>query len=179
MKNAFFLGVIVLLSATGVAYAAGTGYLPPIGNGTHQDLTPVGSALRFENVDDSPNCNGTTDYNETFGVGDRDSYVIDLSTVPNGATVTRIDIVPCASRASVLPGGAKMKVFAIIEGQQTADTGNYSIGLAAGNTPVRLATSTIFTNFTKTATTTLEVGAVLSDAAGGMRLGGIRARLVY
>lgn len=175
----FFLGVIVLLSATGVVYAAGTGYLPPIGNGTHQDFTPVGSALRFENVDDTPSCNGLTDYNETFTVGDRDSYVIDISSIPNGSLVTQIDIVPCASRASALPGGAQMKVFAIVDAAQSADKGSYSVGLGAGNVPVRLATTTIFTNFVKTATTTVQIGAVLSNTGGGLRLGGLRGRLVY
>jgi hypothetical protein len=179
MRKTLFLGFCVLLTAAGVAYAAGTGYLAPVGNGTYQDLTPVGSASRFENVDDSPACNGLTDYNETFVVGDRDSYFIDISSIPNGSLVTQIDIVPCASRASVLPGGAKMKVFAIVDSAQSADKGNYSIGLGAGNTPIRLATTTIFTNFIKTATTTVQIGAVLSDTAGGLRLGGIRGRLVY
>jgi hypothetical protein len=164
---------------TSLVYAAGTGYLPPVANGTHQDLIPVGSAISFENVDDTPSCNGVTDYNETFAVGDRDSYFIDISSIPNGSLVTQIDIVPCASRAAALPGGAKMKVFAIVDAAQSADKGSYSIGLGAGNTPTRLATTTIFTNFIKTSTTTVQIGAVLSDTGGGLRLGGIRGRLVY
>ncbi|MEN9413179.1 MAG: hypothetical protein RLZZ342_266 [Candidatus Parcubacteria bacterium] len=179
MRRLGTLSLAAFLLGTGVVYAAGTGFLPPIADGVHQDFTPVGSAQHFQNVDDALDCNGITDYNETFGINDRDSYFVDISGVPAGATITRVDIVPCASRASLLPGGAKMRVFAIVDGVQTPDAGSYSIGLSGSNVPVRLATTTVFTNAVKTATSTVQVGAVLTTNGGGLRLSGIRARVVF
>src|SRR5438552_1659560 len=90
--------VLSLLSSQPVM-ASSTGGLLPISDGNYTQWSPSPAGSHFANVDDT-SCNGTTDYNSTTGVGNRDSYGINLTSVPNGATITQIDIKSCAGRSA-------------------------------------------------------------------------------
>src|SRR5437868_12337378 len=79
--------------------ASTTGILPPSSDGNYLQWTPSAGTTHYTLVDESA-CNGTTDYNSTGTIGNRDSYGVSLASVGNGAVISQIDIAPCASRNS-------------------------------------------------------------------------------
>src|SRR3989344_4034961 len=111
-KNKKILGValavgavVVLVSGMGV-FAATTGSLFPVRDGLYRQWIPKFGVDHYAMVDE-PSCNGTIDFNATMQVGARDSYGIDIVSVPNGATITSISIKPCASK-HIRSGGASI-----------------------------------------------------------------------
>jgi fibronectin type 3 domain-containing protein len=172
---------LVLLGAEffligGSTFASTTAILVPVSDGNYKQFTPSTGSTHYTLVDESA-CNGTTDYNYTSTVGYRDSYGIDISSVGNGASISQVDITPCASRNSSTSGTASSSVFYRWNGSNSADTGNYSL---SGTTPVQLATSTYASlNLFKTSTSTFEIGAAYSSGTRGMRLSRIATRLTY
>ncbi len=165
------LGLAVALTAS----AALTSVLSPSSVGNYNQLTAVGSATRYQNVDEAV-CNGTTDYNHTSTVGNRDSYGISLASVPDGALITQIEIVPCASRNTGGGGSATLSVGYRFNDVDTT-AGNYA--LPTGTTPVDRATTSVATALTKTSTSTLEIGAQYSAGTRGIRVSRMVARLTY
>src|SRR5689334_12259935 len=89
--------LLILLTAS-QAFAAITGTLLPVSDGHYAQWTPSTGTSHFANVDETP-CN-TTDFNSTTVVRNRDSYGVSVSSIPDGATITQIDIKPCASRVN-------------------------------------------------------------------------------
>jgi hypothetical protein len=127
-------------------------------------------------VDETP-CNGLTDYNSTTVVGNRDSYGVDISTIPNGATITKIELVPCAARAAPGGGNPTINVFYRLNGTDSADAGAYAL---TGTTPSDLATTSFSgLSIVKSATTTLEDGVVLTSGNKGARLSRIAMTITY
>ena len=172
------LSLAVLLFASPV-FASSAGPLVPISDGNYAQWTPSAGTSHFANVDETP-CNGTTDYNSTTGVGNRDSYGVNLSSVPNGATITQIEVKPCAGRSA--NGGSSdpvMNVFYRTGGANSSDAGSYS--LTSTNVVDLATTSFSGLSITKGSGTSLEVGAVLSSAPTnkGARLSRIAATLTY
>jgi hypothetical protein len=150
--------------------------LYPISDGNYVQWTPKTGSTHYTMVDEST-CNGTTDYNFTSTVGNRDSYSIDISSVPNGAKITQIDIKPCASRNSAGGSNPVMNVFYRLDSINSSDSGSYSL---TGTTPVELSTTTFSSlDKFKTSTTTMEVGAVLTSGTKGSRLSRIRSYITY
>jgi hypothetical protein len=171
----FALGLIILAIAQ-VVFASSSGTLLPKADGNYTQWTPSTGTSHFVLVDES-SCNGTTDYNSTTVVGNRDSYVVSTSTIPNGATITQIDIKPCASRVSTGGANSTMDVFYRFGGTSSADSGAYSL---TGTTPIDLATTTYSgLSLLQTSTTTLEVGAVLSAGTKGARLSRVASVVTY
>lgn len=185
MKKYLLLAALTLGSIATVSYIAyaATAYGPfmPVADGTYQSWFPQGSASHYRNVDDLP-CNGLSDYNVTTIVGARDAYRIDLSSIPDGTWIDAIVITPCAG---YVPRGAStslpiMNVFYTLDGSFGGDFGNYRPNSLV---PTQLASTTISTGFMKTATTTIEIGAVYSGPSlpgslAGVRLSNIGAVLV-
>lgn len=172
----FFVALVGALVFVSTAYAASTNNLMPTSDGNYTQWTPSTGTSHFALVDETP-CNGTTDYNSTTVVGNRDSYGVSLSSVPDGSTITAIAIKPCASRAASGGAAPVMNVFYRANGVNSADSGSYSL---SGTTPTELATTTYSgLSIVKSSTTTLEIGAVLTSSTKGARLSRISTILTY
>ena len=154
--------------------AAAIGPLLPIGDGTYSEWSTSSSSPHFVLVDEAA-CNGNADYVYTSTIGQRDSYDIDLSGIPDGQLITSIAIQPCASKRLALNKTAtsSLDVFYRFNGVNSADQGDYSL---TGTTPFDLATTTFSGLWLpKTATSTLEIGAVLAGGTAGAKVSRIAA----
>ncbi len=174
---ALLVASLLLVLITFTAYGAVTGTVLPTSDGTYTSWTPKAGVTHYTQVDEST-CNGTTDYVSETTVGERDSFGVSLAGVPNGATITNIQLTPCASRNSGGGGGsATLNVFYRFNGVDSADQGGYAL---TGTTPGALSA----TNFSslalvKSATSTLEVGAVYSAGTKGARLSRLATVITY
>lgn len=167
-KKILLGAVLIIVAGLGmtVAEAASQLSLLPSGVGNYNQFTTVGTSTHYLNVDEAT-CNGLTDYNQTSTVGNRDAYAVSLAGIPDGAKITSIAISPCAGRAVTGGTNPVMNVFYRWNGANSADAGAYAISLA---TPASLATTTYGVALTKNATSTLEIGAVLTSGTKGIRL---------
>lgn len=165
---AFFLAQLVLADSTNSTL--------PSSDGAYLQWTPSTGTTHYTLVDEST-CNGTTDYNSTSTVGNRDSYGVSLASVPNGSTITAIEVTPCASRNQNGNGSATMNVFYRYNGVGSADAGSYAL---TGTTPTQLA-ATAFSGLSliKGSLSTLQIGAVLSAGTKGARLSRIATVVTY
>ncbi len=165
-----------------VAFASATGYLLPVSDGFYLQWITSTSTQHFVNVDESPVCNGNTDYNFTDTVGNRDSYGISLSGLSATATITELRIVPCASKNHNINASSTMNVFYRFNGVNSADAGNYDL---TGITPFRLGTTTFSgLSLAKDASSTLEIGVVFASTTAtsspsGARLSAIAVKILY
>jgi titin len=171
--NKKYLGLLTFATCA-IAIAASSGAIYPSGAGTYNAWTPSSGVTHYTLVDET-SCNGTTDYVRTTTVGNRDSFAVALSAVPDGSTITSITVTPCASRNTNKT--AVMNVFYRLNGTNSADQGAYNL---SGTTPTPLS-GTVYSGLSvvKTATTTLEVGAVLTSGTGGARLSNISTTITY
>ncbi len=181
-KNKVLLTGSVVISAASVlllaqlVFAAVTGSLLPSSDGAYLQWTPKTGTTHYTMVDEL-SCNGTTDYNYTNTVGNRDSYGVNLASVPDGSTVTAIEITPCASRNQNGNGSATMNVFYRWNGTDSADAGTYAL---TGTTPTQLAATTFGgLSLVKGSASTLQIGAVLSAGTKGARLSRIAVVATY
>jgi len=161
--------------------ASTTAVLLPQSDGLYKQLKPKSGTVHYTQVKET-RCDGTTTYNSTgtISITARDSYGISVTSVGigDGAIISEIDIVPCASLNSGT-GTATSNVFYRWNGVDSSDQGAYSV---SGTTPVELATTTAFSglNLLKTSTSTLEIGAVMSTTGTkGFRLSRIATVLTY
>ncbi len=169
--------IIALFFATILsASASTTATLMPTSDGTYTQWTPNAGATHYTQVDETT-CNGLTDYVSETTVGERDSYGVSLSSVPNGSIIMNIQITPCASRNSNGGGTATMDVFYRYNSTNSADAGAYAI---TGTTPAALS-ATNFSSLTllKSATSTLEIGSVCSAGTKGARLSRLATVITY
>lgn len=176
----------ILVASTLAGIVAGGGYalfalastasLLPTSDGAYLQWSPSTGSTHYTLVDES-SCNGTTDYNYTNTVGNRDSYGLNLAGIPDGSTITQIDITPCASKNKSGGSSSVMNVFYRWNGANSADAGNYSL---SGTTPVGLA-ATSFTGLSlvKSTSSSLQIGAMLSSGTKGARLSRIAATVTY
>lgn len=158
-------------------FADQTGTLLPVADGTYKNWSPKTGTLNFAMVDEAI-CNGQSDYTFTQTVGSRDSYALNLTAVPNGSTITAINITPCASRNSNSKGGSVvLDVFYRLNNQNSTDLGLYNL---SGAVP-RLLAPTMFSNLgtVKTSSSTLEIGAVLKSGTKGARLSQLSGGVNY
>lgn len=156
--------------------AATTGILPIIGDGGVQDWFVVGvpSGIHFDAINDLP-CNGNTDYVATASTTNRETFWMDLAGVPDGATINKIHISPCASSGS--GATSTMDVFAVYNGTSSPDVGSYVL---VGTKPATLSTATLNNvNIVKAPGDVLEIGAVYTSGTGGIRLSRIHATIEY
>lgn len=169
-------GSIISFAFIGTAFAAASIYMPKA-DGSYSSWTPSTGTAHWSLVDEAA-CNGTTDYVSTSVVGNRDSYVVSTTSIPTGAVITKVDIVPCASRASSGNGSSQLNVFYRFAGTNSADTGAYA--LPTGTTPAQLATTTFSgLSLMQGASTAFEVGAVYSSGTKGVRLSRIASMVTY
>jgi hypothetical protein len=172
--NKKYFGLLALVSIT-LAHAIDTASILPTGEGTYLTWTPSTGSTHYTLVDETT-CNGTTDYVSTKVVNNRDSYTVDVSSVPDGAVITAVSLTPCASKAA--SGGTdKMKVFYRLNGTNSADSAEYTL---SGTTPTNLVTR-VYSGLSvvKTSTTTLESGAVFTSGSKGARLSRLATVVTY
>ncbi len=158
------------------AYADTTGTLLPSGEGAYMQWAPSTGSSHYAVVDES-SCNGNTDFNRETTVGQRDSYALNLTSIPNGATITQISITPCASKNTAGGINTTFDVFYRLNGVNSADMPGYML---TGTTPTPLAV----TNYTglsivKGVTTTLEIGGIYTAGNKGVKLSQIGAVITY
>ena len=170
-----FLFVIFFMSVA-TSFAATTATLYPTSDGNYVQWTPSTGSTHYTLVDETT-CNGTTDYVSETTTGERDSYGISISSIPNGSTITQIAITPCASRNSSGGGSDTMNVFYRYGGVNSADAGGYAI---TGTTPVALATTNFSSlSLAKVSTSTLEIGSVYTSGTKGARLSRVATVITY
>lgn len=180
MLKRFFLGVFVFSALVvltgGTSHAATTSNLLPTSDGTYSQWTPSTGTTHYTTVDETT-CNGTTDYVSETTLNDRDSYNVSLAVVPNGSTITQIDITPCASNNISAGSDSSAKVFYRLNGVNSADSAAYTL---SGTTPVALTASS-YTGLStvKGSTTTLQSGVVLTGGTKGARLSRIATVITY
>ena len=179
-----FLLVVILIMGTTIAYqvfADVTAELSPISDGFYTAWTPSPAPTHFVNVDEA-SCNGVTDYNFTHIVGARDSYGVDLttatSTIPDGSTITRIDISGCAAvNSATSTGDSFFSFFYRFNGTDSSDSGNYHVPSTFQTIPSGAWKGL---SHIKTASSTFEIGAVLNSGSGpGIRLSRIFTVIEY
>ncbi len=173
LKKVLITGTLFAVATS--LFAATTATLLPTAEGAYLQWTPKSGSTHYTMVDES-SCNGTTDYVSTTVTGNRDSYQVSLSSIPDGSTITNIAVTPCASK-NKSSGSSVMNVFYRLDGVNSADQGAYSL---TGTTPTNLAT----TNFSslsvaKASSTALQVGAVYTSGTGGARLGRVATVITY
>jgi hypothetical protein len=174
--SSFFalLGLFIIVFP---ASADQTAALLPISAGNYQQWSPKDGSNHVTMVDESV-CNGTSDFNRETTLTERDSYGVSLSSIPNGATITQINITPCASRNNTGTGTSTLDVFYRLNGVDSADGGAYA--LPTGITPAVLST-TSFTGLStnKSSSTTLEIGVQYDSGNKGTRLSQITTIITY
>ncbi len=183
-KQLYFLIGAVIIGTTGllaVVYATVSAILLPNGDGTYMGWQTSTGTVHYVNVDDQP-CNGNTDYNYVVSstpLGTKDSYTIDLSSVPNGSTITKIGLNPCASVFTNVSGtSSTLRAFFIFNGGAELQTNVYIIGNST-TIPFQFTTTTRNISVLKTATSTLQVGAEYFKGDRGLKLSNMRVELTY
>jgi hypothetical protein len=161
--------------------ASTTAVLLPQSDGNYAQLIPsAATSVHFTMVNESL-CNGVTNYNSTSTTTKRDSYRISVASIGDGALISKVAVVPCASRnLSGTTGNASstMDLFYRFNGSDSSATGSYA--LAANTIPAQLATSTYSSlNLFKTSTSTLEIGAIYTSGSKGVRLSRLATVLTY
>lgn len=164
---------IALFTAT-AAYAASSGLLMPTGDGAYKQWTPKSGTTHYTMVDDRP-CNGNTDWVKSNATGRRDSYSVNLSSVPNNSTITDILISPCASNDLSFGTNANIQVFFRWNGVNT-DTCTYNL---SGTTPVQKGNCDTGVSLLKTASSTLQVGVKYNSGTKGAKVSNVITELLY
>lgn len=161
--------LIITLFVSTVVYAAATGALFPSSDGNYRQW--YGNTLTLGNnhyfrVDETV-CN-TTDYNYTTTVGAVDSYRVNLSSIPDGSTVTGITVTPCAAAYNQPLGDyySLMRVFVDWYGlpQRTSPPFTYLFNTTIPVVRTPHVVSGI--SVVKESDSVLEVGAIFDDVGG-------------
>jgi len=176
-----FLGALIILAASTVWADTASGLLP-VGDGAYKQFADIPKAGSEEYVEvDEAVCDGTATYLKAGNnkVGKRSSVVLDLSSIPDGSTISAITVYPCASRNSKRSGTSVMDLFYRLDGINSVDAGNYQLP-AGVNVPTEQSPYT-FTNLSivKDSTTTLEIGVVYTSGNRGVRVSRLTADIEY
>lgn len=154
--------------------------LSPVGDGAYAAWTPASGTTHSALVDDSPtSCADTAnDYVETGVTGQRDSYTLNVGGIPDGATITQVDVTVCYRSSSVLSPGGTFQTFYRLNGAD-ADAGLDLVTLPAN----ALATSAqliLVASVVKNGSTALEIGVLKTGTvANAFRVLAINAQVQY
>jgi len=114
---------------------------------------------------------GDTSYITTGTNGATQTFDIDESSIPDGATITQIDITVCARRAQ---GGVQIQTRRCVDGSCTSSGSN----IAPGTSYAESTQSHTGLSITKSGSTDLEIG-VLNNASKISRVSQISAVVTY
>ncbi len=184
-KEGLFLMLAVLVGGTAIfvslSRAANTSELLPILDGQDKQWTAsvTSASTKHYTLVDESSCNGNTDYVYSTAVGSRDSYAVNLSSIPNGAVINLITVTPCASRHLTGTGSSKMKVF--YRNGIDINTHSNEYLFTNGNTPTSLPSRTwnLYSGIVKTSDTKFEIGATYTYGDRGIRLSRIGVSIEY
>lgn len=171
--NATITGIQVTTEAkigTGVASTTGTFF--PNGQGNYTAWTNGESTVDEIGTVDCGSSDSIIENNN----GDRESVLLDIGIIPNGATITSVDVT-AYDRGDSNSGGT-YKTFARINNTDTDASNNLT---ATGTSSCNPKTQTIdVPNVTKSAGTVLEVGVVkVNGNNNAVRVGAIRATVTF
>jgi hypothetical protein len=151
----------------------------PSGDGAYSQWAPSSGTDHFRMVNEVT-CNGTTDYiyYPDLSVSSvKDSFTLDISSIPNGSTITKIVITPCASRNDTdVSTSTILDVFYRKDGVNSSLEGDYVL---SGTTPTTLGATVWNVNFTKNAGTTIQSGVSFSGGSAGARVSNLRTVIHY
>lgn len=178
MLKRFFSPIVIAgsLLLTTLAVAIITNYLYPVGDGTYSEWNTSAVGQHFVLVDEDP-CNNS-DYVFTTTTDYRDSYLMDLSAIPNGSTIGKIHIDPCASSYQWEGTTSTLGVFYKWSNLHST-TSTYE--LQATTTPAWDVASTTWSmlNLVKNASSTLEMGVIHKQGTRGSKVSSMRAKIWY
>ncbi len=111
--------------------------------------------------------------------GERDSYNIDLSSIPDGSTITSVDVI-VRDRGGIVAGGT-YRTFSRLDGNNMDNGVDITAtGSGVGTTCSSPKTQTIdVADTVKSGTTTLEVGVLKINSIKSVRVGTIEAIVTY
>ncbi len=168
--------VLMVLGAPTIALGFSTGFISPTGDGNYTQWS-LGAA-RYTWVDEAIGCPGDTSISpiETWvdagplgfplpSIGDRQSATIDISSIPDGASITGVDVRVCQSPTGLSAGGTFQTFFRMNSTNTDSGTNITTSGVVTNRTDT---TQTIpLGPVTKTgAMTTLEIGVVKTGTGG-------------
>lgn len=173
-------GATVLLGMLpfSAAQADTTGFLSPTAVGTFSTWNNSGA---IANVNDGVGCIGDTSAWVAQGapipVGSRATAIIDLSSVPDGATIDSIDVQVCHQRTGGGAPGATFQTSASVDGAGPTDSGVDIVADPSGQAAI---TQNIPAgSIVKSGATTLEVGVVRMNNINGTRVFTLAAQVNF
>jgi len=177
--GAMRIALLASALAGGTSAAEVTGTVLPSGDTANAGWRPRSGSVHYAMVNDA-SCNGTVNYNYTDQTGRRDAYRFALAAVPDGARITALTVTPCASRHSTGSGVPVMSAFYRWSGGPvSANFGTWSLA-ALSNVPANLPPATIGSlDLVKSATSTLDVGAIYVSGNRGVRLSRLAVEATY
>jgi hypothetical protein len=172
----FSFSIVSLLLLTSGVLGATTSSLVPTGNGFYTSWT--GDYTDVDEGTISPSCS-SNDYISSFTNNNRESFIINLSSIPNGATITSVNIT-VADRADSNSGGT-YKLFTRFNSAELEGS-TLTVSSSSGCN-LRSAQSFDVTDAIKSGTTTLDVGVVKTGtsypASNSVRVGAISVVVTY
>lgn len=182
--STLILAIISIVAFTKNVSADITGNLLPVADGSYRqwETSDISSTSPHYTYVDESMCNGTTDFVYTNTTNTRDSYIVNLSSIPNGSYITSIRITPCASSnlttTNIVPSST-MTVFYNYSGFGEVNSPVYSL-INSNNTPYPLnASSFNGLAMPKYSNSNLEVGARYINGILGVRLSQIITSITY
>lgn len=186
----FFLPILlafILLVGLSTAWAETTANLLPLADGTEDSSswkTATGTACNGTNcstqVNESSgascsNSDGDTSYVESNTNGAAQTFDVALSSIPDNATITQIDITVCA-RKSATGAANSFQTRKCINGTCSSSGTNISTGTAYSET----SQSHTGLNITKTASTDIEIGTIVTGSvANKVRVSRLATIITY
>ncbi|MEK7531142.1 MAG: immunoglobulin-like domain-containing protein [Patescibacteria group bacterium] len=172
----FLIGAFFLTAAPTAVFADTTSTLTPSGQGTYTSWTGDESGI---DETGTASC-GTTDGNENVSestTGDRESVIIDLSSVSDGASITSVEVFVSYRDGDSFGSSGTFQTFTRLNGSNLDSGSNI-----AGSSSTCLSASQVLNvaDTVKSGATTLEVG-VLKTATDSSEVwvGSIRAVVTY
>ena len=163
----------VTTSSMKPAYAAVTAEIVPTANGTYN--TWANGVTTIDEGTAAADCTGT-DFIATTTVNGRESFVIPLTSVPDGSTITSIDVL-IRDRGDTASGGTYAS-FVRFNGTNSADSAVHTATGIAGNCTGSITDTFDVTDAVKGAGTTLEIGVIKLDNIR-LRVGVLSAVVTY